>query len=107
MSVIIKGMVMPENCWDCPLCDSKWCYAKAMPLENGLTTAGRQEGCPLIELPPHGRLIDADQLLSIWEGDRKSIHEAGIEYCEESYDSVIDSFAWDVKKIKTFVEAEE
>lgn len=50
MSVIIKGMVMPENCWDCPLCDSKWCYAKAMPNENGLTTAGRPDVCPLEEM---------------------------------------------------------
>lgn len=24
--------------------------------------------CPLIELPPHGRLIDADELVRIWTG---------------------------------------
>lgn len=53
MGVYIKGMEMPKSCTDCwfeyayEFCESEY------------------EDCPLIELPPHGRLIDADALLSL------------------------------------------
>ena len=73
MGVYIKGMEMPKSCEECPL---------SMVVESGmeygygcqytLTTGNpkmrekdctaRPTWCPLIELPPHGRLIDADAL---------------------------------------------
>lgn len=54
MSVLIKGMKMPQACWCCPITKCEHCmhfYAKSRPIN-----------CPLTELPPHGRLIDADAL---------------------------------------------
>ena len=49
MSVLIN-MEMPQSCYDCPFEESvNFCY-----WEKGT--------CPLIEIPPHGRLIDADAL---------------------------------------------
>lgn len=65
MSILIKGMEMPTNCFRCPFCDyvSGRCDAAR---ENPYTPESRYENradfCPLVELPPHGRLIDADAL---------------------------------------------
>lgn len=57
MSILIKGMKMPKNCddcyvnIDCPYDESQDGY-KMM--------GGRPRKCPLVPVPPHGRLIDAD-----------------------------------------------
>lgn len=63
MSILIKGMEMPKNCWECP-CD----YGAFGKCVCGLTEQSTQEfcknrrdDCPLIEIQPHGRLIDADE----------------------------------------------
>ena len=64
MSVLIKGMAMPETCKRCDfetdelLCD----------LTGGHTDdarkSGRLESCPLVEVKePHGDLIDRQKLL--------------------------------------------
>ena len=66
MSILIKDMKMPESCLNCPLeTDYGTCghfnganYAKYQTEYNS-----RPVWCPLVELPPHGRLIDADTLL--------------------------------------------
>jgi hypothetical protein len=60
--VLIKGMKMPRNCFVCPL--------SVVVGERLVCEVTRDEvlrwkidfNCPLIELPPHGRLIDADKL---------------------------------------------
>lgn len=51
MSVLIKGMEMPTSCDDCFL-PLRYCPYAMKP--NG--------ECPLVPVPPHGRLIDADAL---------------------------------------------
>ena len=69
MSVLIKGMKMPESCPECPFTD----YEMHCPLTDktynwGLTE--RASDCPLVEVPTHGRLIDADAINpedKIWE----------------------------------------
>ena len=71
MSILIKGMEMPQNCAECEISQaydirSTWC-----PLT--FTTQAelkRQDNCPLIEIPPHGDLIDRDALMSgVDDGD--------------------------------------
>ena len=49
MSVLIKNMEMPKNCHECPLLYVTSICDGSMP-------------CPLVTVPPHGRLIDADAL---------------------------------------------
>lgn len=64
MSVIVKGMEMPKNCWECSLSDVDDDYGRCC-LFSGIAclNIGRQDNCPLVEVPtPHGRLIDADAL---------------------------------------------
>lgn len=72
MSVLIRGMDMPENCCQCEWheCyggDYDWCHAchmtGTMPIENAET--GRAEDCPIVEIPSkHGRLIDGDAVIA-------------------------------------------
>ena len=65
MSIIIKGMEMPKSCQDCQfLCWSGGYVCPASRMDMGLTlyVKSRHKNCPLIELPPHGRLIDADAI---------------------------------------------
>ena len=71
MGVYIKGMEMPAYCNVCPMQRTDntgeltfcaltrkvtrwWMYDRYQSSEGH---------CPLIELPPHGRLIDADALM--------------------------------------------
>lgn len=66
MSVLIKGMEMPKRCEKCRCCKTYekgiYCTLTITPiLGNG---NARLDNCPLIEVPPHGRLIDADALIS-------------------------------------------
>lgn len=63
MSILIRGLKMPKNCGECPFqqitlgidgkpvsfCTALWKF------NNPLS-----DKCPLIEVPKHGRLIDAD-----------------------------------------------
>lgn len=61
MSVYIKGMTMPKNCINCPL--TVGAYDCGVTGENVIDFLDKKPpNCPLVELPPHGRLIDADAL---------------------------------------------
>lgn len=65
MSVYIPGMKMPKNCYVCPFCDyvSARCDAvKGTPYTPQNRYEARAEWCPLVPVPPHGRLIDANAL---------------------------------------------
>ena len=65
--LLIKGMDMPQNCDEC-------CLAKMESEFHGICTAirndvcyvypdkGKPDWCPLVEVPTHGRLIDADKV---------------------------------------------
>lgn len=66
MTVLIKGAKIPKTCSKCPLCQFG-----GFPLElrclvtdesiNFDATEKRAGNCPLVEIPPHSRLIDADE----------------------------------------------
>lgn len=56
MGVYIKDMDMPISCSDCKIRLSVGCC-------GNLPQNARMPNCPLIEVPRHGRLIDADALL--------------------------------------------
>lgn len=68
MSIIVKGMEMPKNCAECKIwsiCEclndfedfESICYA----VEDGDLI--RDKNCPLIELPPHGDLVDLSDMV--------------------------------------------
>ena len=60
--IYIPGMEMPKSCWDCgALHEEDYCYAGNMSIDRGHSN-DRSKYCPLIAVPDHGRLIDADAL---------------------------------------------
>ena len=59
MDILIKGIQIPKTCSQCKFreaidCD-KWKHIRSVYLD-------RHRNCPLVPVPPHGRLIDADAL---------------------------------------------
>lgn len=95
MSVLIKGMEMPISCEDC--------YISNCPNDIGYTDKGRRTRsfyCPLVSVPPHGRLIDADALKV------KAIKRSG--KCG-GYVNVLDKVitAHDIEIAPTIIEAED
>lgn len=79
MSVLIKGMEMPENCkecrisfdigqeWLCQLCTDSNPIAEGAEFWRECGDGSdehRPDWCPLIPVPPHGRLGDLDELES-------------------------------------------
>lgn len=74
MSVYIKGMEMPKSCFECPWrCkvdpENLLCRISGERFEETFsgTIQNRHKSCPLIPVPPHGRLIDADALIAAHE----------------------------------------
>ena len=58
MSIMIKGMDMPDKCGHCRFATAFDCGVDGQFIK---THDVRRKDCPLIEVPePHGRLIDAD-----------------------------------------------
>ena len=70
MSVLIKGMEMPTNCLDCPFMvssDGDNCILQSAEANANFENWEQMKtGCPIIPVPPHGRLIDADALKENW-----------------------------------------
>jgi hypothetical protein len=72
MSVLVKGMKMPENCIKCPLQFGGWCYVsppeideRVAPTVDEAWEQGKPDWCPLVALPDkHGRLVDADAIVT-------------------------------------------
>lgn len=57
MSILIKGLEIPQGCYDCEgqLCGTFCEYAR----EYITHKKDRHPNCPLVEIPtPHGRLIE-------------------------------------------------
>ena len=97
MSVIVKGMKMPSECArvedgefvHCPFVNTD----DDCILQSNVTGTWEEmyQNCPLVALPDHhGRLVDADELIEkYWDGNSMTIT------------------AWDLKDIKTVIEAED
>lgn len=99
MSGVYIKMEMPTSCDDCRMSNGIYCYAA---LDNEYistdTPKVRPSNCPLIPVPEHGRLIDADAL-------RESIRES-IDECHKWANEVSDGemYARVSQALGTFVE---
>ena len=82
MSVIVKDMEMPECCGQC--------FLRVGNCKQRIYMEQRPKNCPLIELPPHGRLADLDKMIDdFWDGNHMTI------------------YGTDLRQISTVIEAEE
>lgn len=84
MGIYIKKMEMPESCYYCPFADGVWqkdkrCLinGKEMP-RDGRDVQQNHINCPLVPVPPHGRLIDADAAVANRDAD--------MNWCYDLYD---------------------
>lgn len=56
MSVIVRGMEMPERCG--------MCFLRAGNCKQRIYMEQRPKACPLVEIPtPHSDLVDKDKLM--------------------------------------------
>lgn len=68
VDLLIKNMEMPTDCEECKLATVNgfmtWCPLKKCFIKIGYSF----KDCPLVALPKHGRLIDAEELknLIVW-----------------------------------------
>lgn len=102
MSILIKGMEMPKDCRECPLCNyhietgETWCVAidGLLATDYGpILFDGRDSDCPLVEIPAHGRLVDADALMQT--------------YCRHEFSSDMGDAMEILENYPTVIEAEE
>lgn len=108
MSVVIRGMKMPETCDECPChhyhsAGRYVCEATPMfyPWNLANTKGIRKEWCPLVELPPHGRLIDGDALF-----DKMYYADGEPETVSEHINNIVH-FMSTLASMPTIIEAEE
>lgn len=62
MSVLIRGMKMPDSCHVCVAGYGGCCFVAPAESDGICPDHGRADWCPLIEINPHGRLIDASEI---------------------------------------------
>lgn len=68
MGVYIKDMEMPQNCEECDLkvWDEYDDVDYVCPFSGVIVlNIGRQGSCPLVEVPPHGRLIEKNAVFKL------------------------------------------
>ena len=71
MSVLIKGMEMPALCQECDLYIDGACYAKGYRDYQSIMDMSKPDDCPLIEIPPHGDLVDRTELIAEYDRQHK------------------------------------
>ena len=105
MSVLIKGMEMPKDCNTCCFhgFGDRDCKLIVCSLTGNSTPLSHIADCPLIEVPPHGRLIDGDNVIKLLReqltGDRDTVYEY--------YDDGLEMAISELSIVPTIIEAEE
>ena len=125
MSILVKGVQMPTRCEDCPVCHYMErgtitvCGCKATMMIRPIDCNSKPYWCPLVEVPPHGRLIDADALISdikrqcreVFRVDAVSPDDFWIKrnaaYNERLWETWCESFIGYLQTRQTVIEAEE
>ena len=118
MGIYIKNMKAPATCCHCPLMD----YDPDIEWDDGgrktqgayicvithelIDNTKREDHCPLVPVPPHGRLIDADALKDVQQADA-DFFKGSSDYGEKCrYDEAINAVA-NIVNAPTIIPAEE
>ena len=124
MGVYIKGMEMPKNCFDCPCYhhkvddgyyDYEICGASGTVFNDGYSSVTvhkdhivpfkeRLDNCPLVPVPPHGRLIDADARVNV---QMYNDEFEDFQTVNMSIDDLLDSSWIELEDDPTIIPAEE
>lgn len=107
MSILIKGMKMPHNCFLCPLSVMNGERVYCEVTKDEVLRAKIAQDCPLIELQPHGRLIDADALMETFRERKRPTLSDGEDGSKERvrYLDFISTLQA-IKDAPTIIEAE-
>lgn len=71
MSVLLN-ITMPKACEVCPCNDDSWrCGATGEYFDYDDMYERRRADCPLVEVPPHGDLVDRMELLAEYDRQHK------------------------------------
>lgn len=110
MSVVVRGLIMPDGCEECKVSCETESGLHCLLVDDGdkwgwkkIESRERPDWCPLVELPKkHGRLGDLDELQSSF---RESIDECKkwIKELEENGDN--ETLVLANQAFCTFVEA--
>lgn len=112
MDVLIKGMKMPKGCITCMFKfeslfnRTMWCEWLDDPLGDysKCDEKWRHPACPLVEVPPHGRLIDGIDLLKAITENAYIIHHG---HNEVEYGMSCFGIMQAISEAPTIIEAEE
>lgn len=122
MGILIKGVKMPKNCDCCPLCKTESAFhGMCQAIRNDICYVYPDKEkplwCPLVEVPTHGRLIDAGELYektAEWEAQaldlvKMHMHDEDTEEWRK-WSTVLterSAFKFDVADAPTVIEASE
>ena len=114
MSILIKGMDMPEDCLACRFRDGAWCIALGTDnwraAYNSAPKGERLSDCPLVEIPPHGDLIDKDVLFrsieAYYDDITQGAHPAGETSPERAMRLAYGNCLNDIEASPTIIESE-
>lgn len=65
--ILIRGMEMPQNCFFCKIYTHNGgnCLQLQKHVSTDRFSQERDKDCPLVPVPPHGRLGDLDRLVKV------------------------------------------
>ena len=72
--ILIRGMEMPKGCDECTYNSGIYCNAMPIAFCGYTEDEDRPNWCPLIEVPPHGDLIDRDALIDTLSSSDRDIY---------------------------------
>lgn len=107
MSVLVKGMSIPDNCELCAFeTGFGFCLAKLDNFCGYTNYHERPEWCPLVEVPEsHGRLIDEDDVIDAIH-ERLQTLQTHKEFIKKRGDVDLLGVLPYISKIQTVIEAE-
>ena len=104
MGVYINGMGMPDNCEKCELSKAVITGLSTYRLCPILRRAWRRgkpgPTCPIIEVPQHGRLIDADECHKYFYDHLDDLHMEIAEIAIEEMPTIIEADGKDINGYK-------
>ena len=116
MSILIKDMEMPKSCNECTMSIEHACMINGNIISDYWARLDRPTDCPLVELPPHGDLIDRDALYEkTAEWEAQALHMVEVTMNDEDttkwkrWSTVLierGAFKSDVANAPTIIEAE-
>lgn len=99
--IYIPGMEMPNDCENCIFCDDDACLMHKP--EQFRSWTEEYKNCPLVLVPDHGRLIDADE-------HNKALEKHRNTYTQDSklpWGITLDAFEWELAQAPTIIPADK